>query len=244
MTIQKSCSLCKGNFCLKSINCMSATHWALSLFFRGRTTAAPPLHHLVFFSWSTVPVAQFSPGFKQSLQCKLRSQRYLIPFPVIFLFFSKACLAKPHCCPWWKEVLFFLTILAVMWPGSRTSFSSKTQSIMGCQSNPLFNSWVVIHSHAYSAGSKWLLIPIWYKQTKGRSCLWGKWKEQQQLIVIKSLSAVAIKLQRKKNKCSFPFLSFLLHIFFQSRKERNLSIKDHFSKNLAFISHMAHRCYC
>lgn len=245
MSTQKSCSLCKGNFCSKSINYVSVPHWAFHCFSEEELQLpAPPLHHLVFLSWSTVPVPQFSSGFKQSLQHKLKPQRHLIPFPVILLFFSKGCLAKPRCCPWWKKTLFFLTILAVTWPGTRTSFSSKTLSIMGCQSNRLCNSWVVIHSLAYSTGSKWLLIPIWYKHTKGRSCLWGKWKEQQQLIVIKSFSAVAIKLQWEKDKCSFPFLSFLLHIFFQSRKQHNLSIKDRCSKNLAFISHMAYCCYC
>lgn len=120
---------------------------------------APQLRHPDFSSWSAVPAAQVSPGFSESLQQKWESQRYLIPFPIIFLFFLKACPAKPHCCPWWKKILFFLTILAVMQAGTRTSFPSKALSIMGCQSNRLCNSSVVIHSLAYSTGSKWLLIP-------------------------------------------------------------------------------------
>lgn len=54
--------------------------------------------------------------------------------------------------------------------------------------------------------------------TKERGCLWGKWKEQQQLIVIKSLSAVAIKLQWKKGQMLFFYPDFSLAHFLSKQQ--------------------------
>lgn len=177
MSTQKSCIICKGIFFVWKTSTLSPFSTDHFHYFSGEDTATcTSIETPWFFLLITVPVAQLSPGFSESLQHKWESQRYLIPFPIIFPFFPKACAAKPHCYPWQKKILFFLTILAVIQAGTRTSFSMKALSIMEYQSNRLYNSSVVIHSLTFSTGSKWCVIPHLIQAHQGERLPVGKMK--------------------------------------------------------------------